>query len=144
VQTWAVRRTESDFTEPIAVRRAAWSILGAGNRLDPPVYRLAGILSPRLRRVRIKAASFLKNPINSMMLLCNVPFRLLSLDCYYSNRRGRPSHSYHCYIMSNLRLALTADVSNVPEQASSLRHGKGAIRVAPSMVRKYSVPPLPR
>jgi hypothetical protein len=37
---------------------------------------------------------------------------------YNPNKRGRPSHSYHCYIMSNLRLVLTVDVAPGNEHTS--------------------------
>ena len=30
---------------------------------------------------------------------------------YNPNKRGRPSHSYHCYMMANLRLVLAAEVA---------------------------------
>jgi hypothetical protein len=37
---------------------------------------------------------------------------------YNPNKRGRPSHSYHCYMMSNLRLVLTVDVAPGNEHTS--------------------------
>ena len=37
---------------------------------------------------------------------------------YNPNKRGRPSHSYHCYIISNLRLVLTVDVAPGNEHTS--------------------------
>jgi hypothetical protein len=37
---------------------------------------------------------------------------------YNSNKRGRPSHSYHCYMMANLRLVLAAEVARGNQHTS--------------------------